>query len=434
MSARAIIVVDDDAHLATLLREHGYPAELVPPGPACLEHVSSLDAAVVLSDVADLPLCQALRERNRHVLPIVVTARREPAMAIAAMRAGAYDYLTKPVSIRGLEHALARAVRHLEVELELERLRDAPLEQPIGFVAEAAATQRMLELVHRIAASDATVLVTGESGAGKERIAAAIHRISDRHAERFVAINCSAMTMSLLESELFGHVRGAFTGADHDRVGLFLYANRGTILLDEVADMPLEMQAKLLRVLQQRTVRPLGSNEEVPLEARIIAATSRDLEAEIAAKRFRKDLYHRINVVAVTVPPLRERREDILPLAQLMLRRCAARIGKSVQGMTPPTAGIVLEYDWPGNVRELESCMERAVTLCRLDCITVDDLPEKLRRSRHTEAAASGGLATLAEMKSSYLRKALALCGGNKSLTARLLDVDRRTISTWCSA
>jgi DNA-binding NtrC family response regulator len=438
MPSRILVVDDEAAMLASTLRQRGYPAEGV-AGHACLDELSCAGRAVVLIDTvpetSGLELCHRLRDRYPRVLPIVLTGRREPDVAIAAMRAGAFDYLTKPVSIPVLEDALARALGHLTMQSELDRLREAPLEQPLAdVVASSPAIQRTLDLARRVAASDATVLVTGESGAGKERIAAAIHRFSSRRHERFVAINCSAMTAPLIESELFGHAAGAFSGADRERVGLFLHAAGGTILLDEVADMPLEMQAKLLRVLQERSVRPLGSDEEVPLHARILAATSRDLEVEVATGRFRQDLYHRINVVAVHVPPLRERREDVLPLAQMMLRRCATRVAKRVETMSPATARALRAYSWPGNVRELENCIERAVAVCRLDQITIDDLPDKIRVASGARGAlapgVTGGFATLTEMKVAYVRKALAVCGGNKSLAARVLGIDRRTITS----
>ena len=434
MPSKILVVDDDAAMLASTLRQRGYPAEGV-AGHACLDVLSCAGQAVVLLDTSGLELCHHLRDRYPRVLPIVLAGRREPDIAIAAMRAGAFDYLTKPVSIPLLEDALSRALGHLTMQVELDRLRDAALEQPMAdVVAASPAIQRTLELARRVASSDATVLVTGESGVGKERVAAAIHRFSARRREPFVAINCSAMTVPLIESELFGHVAGAFSGADRDREGLFLHAAGGTILLDEVADMPLEMQAKLLRVLQERSVRPLGSDEEVPLQARILAATSRDLEAEVAVGRFRQDLYHRINVVAVHVPPLRDRREDILPLAQMMLRQCASRVGKRVETMTPATARALRGYSWPGNVRELENCIERAVAVCRLDQITIDDLPDKIRIACGARGVLAvgiaGGFATLTEMKVAYVRKALAVCGGNKSLAARVLGIDRRTISS----
>src|SRR5262245_43811123 len=437
-----ILVVDDEATTAELLAEslqqRGYAADAVSSGRACLERLASASADVVLIDVmmpemSGIELCQAIREKYRDVLPIVLTGRYGTDVAIAAIRAGAYDYITKPVTIRALEIILARALDHLALQHELDRLRDTSEDAVGGVVGSSAAIRRCLDLVERIASSDATVLITGESGTGKERIARAIHQLSNRRTEPFVAINCGAMPVPLLESELFGHARGAFTGADRRHTGLFVQAAHGTIFLDEVGDMPLEMQAKLLRVLQERSVRPVGSNDEIPLSARVITATNRELEHEVAAKHFREDLYHRINVVAIGVPPLRERVEDILPLAHIMLRRSAARIGKPVRGMTAPTARLLLEYDWPGNVRELENCMERAVALCRLDQITPADLPDKVHLSCAERFVVPGGapeeLVTLGEMQLRYMRKILEVCAGNKSLAARILGIDRRTIS-----
>ena len=441
-AACPILVVDDDlagGELAHALCRRGHAAEWASSGPACLDRLAGGDAAIVLVDVivgemSGLDLCRELRERFGHVLPIVLTARREASLAIAALRAGAYDYVLEPVALDELDAVLARASEELAVRRELDRLRAGPVEPELdGLVAGSPSIEPTLELARRVARSDATILVTGESGAGKERIARAIHAMSERRTEPFVAISSSALTVPLLESELFGHVRGAFSGAERERVGLFLHAGRGTILLDEIAEMPLEVQAKLLRVLQERSVRPLGADEEVPLHARVIAATSRDLELEVVARRFRKDLYHRINVVAVPVPPLRERREDILPLAYHVLSRDAARTGKPVRAITPTAARALLAYDWPGNVRELENCIERAVAVCALDQLAVADLPDRVRLAIAPAALigdAPARLVTLAEMKRDYLRTTLALCRGNKSRAARVLGIDRRTISS----
>jgi two-component system response regulator HydG len=439
-----ILIVDDEPNtgnlLAEVLHQQGYAAEAVSSGRACLDRLSRGGADVVVTDVmmpemTGIELCQELRDQYPHVIPIVVTGAFATDIAIAAIRAGAYDYITKPIKIRSLELAVARALDQVALQHELDRLRSSRIEEPLaGIVGASPALHQTFELVRRVANSDATVLVTGESGTGKELVARAIHQLSDRRDEPFIAINCGAMPAALLESELFGHVRGAFTDALRGRTGLFLQAGRGTILLDEIGDMPIEMQAKLLRVLQERTVRPIGSDEEQPMVARVIAATNRQLDHEVAAKRFREDLFYRINVVAIRVPALRDRHDDILPLAHTMLRRTANRIGKPVQGITPPAARLLLDYDWPGNVRELENCIERAVALCRLDQITADDLPEKLHRSRGSQFAIPGGspdeLVTLGEMKTRYVRRVLSMSNGNKSMAARILGIDRRTIAS----
>jgi two-component system response regulator HydG len=438
-----ILVVDDEVNTAGLLAEsllqRGYSAEGVSSAYACLDRLERSNVDVVLTDVmmpemSGIELCGQLRERHPEVLPIVVTGRYGTDVAIAAMRAGAYDYITKPVKIGALELALGRALAHLSVQHELERLRQLPIDYPdAGITGTSSAIRDTLDLVRRVSRSDATVLVTGESGTGKERIARGIHQLSERRDEPFVAINCGAMPAGLLESELFGHVRGAFTDAAADRPGLFVQAGRGTILLDEVGDMPLEMQAKLLRVLQQRSLRPVGSDQEQPFHARVLAATNRNLEEEVAARRFREDLFHRINVVNIQVPALRERHDDILPIAYRILRRCASRTRKPVHGITPPTASMLLAYDWPGNVRELENCIERAVALCRLDQITVDDLPDKIHLACNSRfvvpVGMADGLPTLSEVRHRYMRKVLAMTRGNKSLASRILGIDRRTIT-----
>src|SRR5688500_14301529 len=239
--------------------------------------------------------------------------------------------------------------------------------------------KHVFEMITRVSSSEATVLISGESGTGKELVARAIHEESDRRNGPFVAINCAAVPPTLLESELFGHVRGAFTDAKKGRDGLFVQAAGGTLFLDEIGELPIEMQPKLLRALQERQVRPVGGNTELPIDVRIIAATNRNLEEDVASSRFREDLFYRINVVTIAVPPLRARDNDILLLAQRFIDECSARVSKKVVGLSSAAAKRLLDYDWPGNVRELENCMERAVTLTTFDRITLDDLPEKIR-------------------------------------------------------
>jgi DNA-binding NtrC family response regulator len=292
--------------------------------------------------------------------------------------------------------------------------------------------KRVFDLVTRVADSEASVLIMGESGTGKELIARAVHEQSSRREGPFLAVNCAAMPPTLLESELFGHARGAFTDAKTSRTGLFEQATGGTLFLDEIGEMPVEMQPKLLRALQERTVRPVGGNADVTFDARIVTATNRDLEAEVDAKRFREDLYYRINVVRVDAPPLRERGSDVLLLATHFVERFAARGGKPVRGIHALAAEKLCAYDWPGNVRELENCIERAVALLRFDEVTVDDLPEKVRQYRADRLVfATDDLAevlTIDELERRYILRVLAICGGNKSRTADLLGLDRRTL------
>jgi two-component system, NtrC family, response regulator AtoC len=434
-----ILVVDDEPREAELvtyaLRRRGHTADHVSSAEECLARMQHAPAELALVDMmmpgmSGVELCHALREQYPETVAIMLTGRGDVGVAVDAMHAGVYDFLTKPLMPSVLELSIGRALAFMSLREQVMSVREcvtADTPEPMS-----GAFRKTLALAHQIAPSDVTVLITGESGTGKERVARAIHAHSPRRVAPFVAVNCSAMPLALLESELFGHARGSFTGAEQDRIGLFLHAGEGTLLLDEIGEMPLEMQAKLLRVLQQRTVRPVGGDTEVQVRARILAATSRDLEAEIAAGTFREDLYHRINVVSIEVPPLRERLEDVLLLAQVMLRRTAIRLGKPVRGLTPAAAQSILEYSWPGNVRELENCIEAAVTLCRLDEITVADLPPPLQRRGAFGAAGeshTAGLLPLLEMKRRYVRTVLAMSGGNKSLTGRLLDVDRRTIT-----
>jgi two-component system response regulator HydG len=288
------------------------------------------------------------------------------------------------------------------------------------------------ELVARVAATETTVLVTGESGTGKELVAKALHVASDRRDGPFVAINCAAMPENLLESELFGHVRGAFTDARSTRLGLLVKASRGTLFLDEIAEMPAGMQAKLLRALQERTVRPVGGDQEQPFSARIIAATNRDLEVEVEERRFREDLFYRINVVRIEVPPLRARGGDILLLAQHFLERYAAQSRRSVVGMTADAADRLASYSWPGNVRELQNCIERAVALAQSERIGATDLPSKIGDQRHGVIASEPNdpleLLSMEEVERRHIHRVLDAVGGNKTLAAQILGFDRRTL------
>jgi len=292
--------------------------------------------------------------------------------------------------------------------------------------------QRVHEVIARVAGSDATIVIQGETGVGKELIARRIHETSLASGGPFVAINCAAVPPTLLESELFGHARGAFTDAKSERAGLFVQANHGTLFLDEIGELPLEIQPKLLRALQERTVRPVGANAEVAFDARIIAASHRDLEDEVEEKRFREDLYYRINVVRVRVPALRERDGDVLELANHFLLQHASRSGKERIGLSPEVAKKLMDYRWPGNVRELENCIARAVAFARYDTLTVDDLPEKIRSYESDRFVVSANdemdIVTLVELERRYVKRVLALFNGNKSRAAQVLGIDRRTL------
>jgi|HubBroStandDraft_1064217.scaffolds.fasta_scaffold01980_7 transcriptional regulator with PAS, ATPase and Fis domain len=318
--------------------------------------------------------------------------------------------------------------------------REAPVVEPVSeaqrpldeIVGTSGPMLAVGELVARVARSETTVLITGESGTGKELVAKALHAASDRRDGPFVAINCAALPENLLESELFGHVRGAFTDARNARLGLLVKASRGTLFLDEIGEMPAGMQAKLLRALQERTVRPVGGDQEQPFSARIIAATNRDLEAEVEEKRFREDLFYRINVVRIEVPPLRARGSDVLLLAQYFLERYATQSRRAVVGLTHEAANLLVRYSWPGNVRELQNCIERAVALARSDRIEAADLPDKIEDSRRVSAVVEASepveLLPMEEVERRHIHRVLEAVAGNKTLAAQILGFDRRTL------
>ena len=442
MKGRALVVDDDQSTcelLAILLRREGLEVEWQSSGIDAIEMVKGRDFDVILTDLGmatfdGAELCERIRSIRPEVPVVVVTGDTSLDAAVSAIRAGAYDFVTKPVAPDLLAVVVARAVQHSQLHQEVKRLRQVvgDTQQPGRILGESRAMKLVLDLVARVADSDASVLIMGESGTGKELIARALHDQSARRAGPFLAVNCAAMPPALLESELFGHVRGAFTDAKSSRTGLFAQAAGGTLFLDEIGDLPLEMQPKLLRALQERKVRPVGGNEEIAFDARVVTATNRDLEVEVEEKRFREDLYYRINVVRVDAPALRNRGGDVLLLAQHFLGRYGARSNKAVRGIHAAAAERLVTYDWPGNVRELENCMERAVALLRFDEVTVDDLPEKIRQYRSDRLVfavdALGEVVTIDELERRYIHRVLALVGGNKSRAATLLGLDRRTL------
>ena len=333
-----------------------------------------------------------------------------------------------------LDVSLQRVTKSLQAaERKLHRHRRAlvrvarDVEEPLGIVTRSVAMRQLVELARRVAKVDSTVLITGESGSGKERIARLLHDESTRAAGPFIAVNCGAITETLLESELFGHARGAFTGATQDRPGLFEAANSGTLLLDEIGEVSPAMQVKLLRALQEREIRRVGENRSRRVDVRVVAATNRDLAHGVASGGFRQDLYYRLKVVELHVPPLRERRDDILPLARVLLADAALRMKRKVSGLLPNTAEQLLRYGWPGNVRELENAMERAVALARGSRIELEDLPEEIRRTLPRETA-SGGVRPLDEVEKEYIVAVLELNKGNQTHTARQLHIGSATL------
>jgi len=302
------------------------------------------------------------------------------------------------------------------------------VEEPLGIVAKSTKMQQVVDLAQRVAKVDATVLITGESGVGKEKIARLVHDESTRAAGPFIAVNCGAITETLLESELFGHARGAFTGASSDRPGLFEAANRGTLLLDEIGEVSAGVQVKLLRVLQEQEIRRVGENKSRQINVRVLAATNRDLAHGVAESTFRQDLYYRLKVVELHVPPLRDRRDDILPLARLLLADAAVRMTREISGLAPSAADQLLRYDWPGNVRELENAMERAVALARGKRVALEDLPEEIRQAFPKPGVRGGTVQALSEIEREYILAVLELNGGNQTRTAKQLEIGSATL------
>lgn len=443
MTRPIILIVDDEKSMCELvasgLGKRGYDSDFRTDGAQALEALREKDYDAVVTDLNlgemhGLELCKQVVANRPETPVIVITAFGDMKTAIAALRAGAHDFINKPIEMEFLARAVRRAIDDRDLLQEVTRLRqEVDRHRPVGdLIGESTPMKRVYDLIRRVSETDASVFITGESGTGKELIARAIHERGDRASRPFVAINCAAVPANLLESELFGHVRGAFTDARTARKGLLAEANGGTLLLDEVGEMPLEMQPKLLRVLQEQEFRPVGGDRSVSVDVRIIAATNRDPEGDVEEGRFREDLYYRLNVVEIHVPPLRARGNDILLLAQRFVRRVAKRLDKPVRGISKEAARRLLEYDWPGNVRELENCVERAVTLTAFDQIIVDDLPERIRTFESKRVVLIDRdiehLLTLEELERRYIERVLATVDDNKSAAARILGVDRRTL------
>ena len=440
---KRVLVVDDVREMCEMLAERlaplGFEVEWRTTPAEALDVLATTDVDVVVTDINmagmnGLELCERIVAAHPDVPVVVITAFGSLDTAIGAIRAGAYDFLTKPFEISVMALVLERAVQHRQLRTEVKRLRATVAEsRRFGtLLGSSTAMQRVYALLDRIADSDASVLIVGESGTGKELVARALHERGRRASGPFVAINCAAMPEGLLESELFGHARGAFTDARAARTGLLVQAGGGTLFLDKIGDLPLGLQPKLLRALQERKVRPVGGDTEVPFDARLVCATNRDLETAVEEKRFREDLYFRINVISVPLPPLRARAGDVLVLAQHFVEVHAAKAGKDVHGLSPAAAERLLAYPWPGNVRELQNCMERAVALTIYTQLTVDDLPEKVREYKRSHVVVAGDdpseLASLEEMEKRYILRVLEVAGGNKTLAAEILGVGRKTL------
>jgi two-component system response regulator AtoC len=440
---RRILIIDDDTSMLETLRadleSRGYEVVVEATPEGALRQLGEGDFSLVLTDInmrgmSGVDLCQEVASLREETPVIVMTAFASIEAAVASIRAGAYDFVTKPFTIDALVLTVERAFKHRDLRDEVKRLRQRvhELHPSDEMVGESAAMKRMYDIISRVADTDATVLVTGESGTGKELVSRAVHERSLRASGPFVAISCAAMPEPLLESELFGHTKGAFTDARAARPGLFAKASGGTLFLDEVGEMPLGMQAKLLRAIQERKVRPVGGDSEIPFDVRIVAATNRDLEAEVQRGGFREDLFYRINVVQVHVPALRSRENDALLLAQSFLKHCSSNRDGRVVGIKSSAAERITSYPWPGNVRELQNCIERAVALAQFDHIGIEDLPERVARSTATRALPETcdptAILSMDEVERRHISQVLVALSGNKASAARLLGMDRRTL------
>lgn len=428
-----ILVVDDDVShctiLQALLRGWGYDVALAYSGRAALEQVREHVFDLVLCDVrmAEMDGIETLKEikvLNPAIPVLIMTAFSSVETAVEALKTGALDYLIKPLDFDHLQTTLENALAYTrEPASELPSVSASQF----GMVGKSPAMQQLLSEIAMVAPSDATVLIHGDSGTGKELVARALHASSARSDKPLVTLNCAALNESLLESELFGHEKGAFTGADKRREGRFVEANGGTLFLDEIGDISPMMQVRLLRAIQEREVQRVGSNQTLSVDVRLIAATHRDLAEEVQAGRFRQDLYYRLNVVTIETPALRQRREDIPLLADHFLQRFAKRNRKAVKGFTPRAMDLLIHYDWPGNIRELENAIERSVVLLTGEYISERELPLAIA-NQPLPFVADRAIQPLVEVEKEVILAALEKTGGNKTEAARQLGITRKTL------
>lgn len=441
MKPRVLVVDDEPAHLKMLeavLCDEGYEVRLVDDGETAVAALEEQFYDLILMDVrmnrmGGIEALKQIKEISPGLPVIMMTAYASVGTAVDALKSGAYDYLTKPLDIDELKILVHKTLHHHQLEQENIFLKEQ-LADRFDFsniIGQSAAMQKLFETMALVAPSDATIIITGDSGTGKELIANAIHQNSPRREKPLIKINCAALPETLLESELFGHEKGSFTGAVKSRKGRFHLAHKGTIFLDEIAEMTAATQAKILRVLQEREFEPLGSSNTVQVDTRVIAATNRNLEEEIKQGRFREDLYFRINVINLNVPPLQYRREDIPLLADFFLKRYAEKNRRLIKGFTPRAIDVLMRYDWPGNIRELENMVERAVIMARSDIITPADLSDTLQaldyENQQSEIDLSPGR-SLKDVEKEMILRTLEMAEGNRTHTAKILGISRRTL------
>jgi two-component system response regulator AtoC len=437
-----ILIAEDEKQaresLCALLEDEGYKIYAAADGNEAARILGAVNLEAALIDIRmpgkdGLALLRELRDHPDPPAVLIMTAYGTSAVAIEAMAIGAFDYLTKPLNFDELRIQLQRAIenRRRVHELEVYRIEEGT-HQEVEIIGSSPAMQKLYKLIGQTAPTDSTVLIRGESGTGKEVVAYAIHRHSLRSGQRLVKVNCASIPETLLEAELFGHERGAFTGATQRRIGKFEFADGGTIFLDEIGELTPSTQVKLLRVLQDHCIERLGSNQTLPLDVRVLTATNRDLETAVREGLFREDLYYRLNVMSIVIPPLRERRGDIVELAQFLLRRSAARLRLPVPTISGEAQQVLIRNDWPGNVRELEHCLERALILSRSGVI----LPEHVELAAPTPAAdpldafslADGLHEAVRNLERRLIERALAAASGNRTRAAQMLKINRRLL------
>ncbi len=435
MALYRILVVDDEETqremLGGFLKKEGYSVSLADSGEEALKICQDKFFEVALIDLKmpgmdGIGLLSKLKEINPEIQVIVMTAYASIETAVEAMKQGAFNYVNKPVDLEELRITIKKALENQKILTENKYLKEQLNEKykDLKIIGESKAIKEVLSTVARVAKSDSTVLIRGESGTGKELVARAIHALSDRDNQRFISLSCAAIPETLLESELFGYEKGAFTGATRRKEGRFELADSGTLFLDEIGDLSLETQVKLLRVIETQEFERLGGEETIKVDVRIISATNQDLEKKIKEKSFREDLYYRLNVISIFIPPLRERKEDILPLVDYFIQKSNQKTGKNIQGLTREAKDILFSYPWHGNIRELENVIERATVLSRGEAIDKSDLAH-LSFQRIDEISST---LLLKDLEKSHILKALEKTGGNLSQASELLGIHRNTL------
>jgi two-component system, NtrC family, response regulator PilR len=439
-----IIVVDDEPgmreFLEIMLEKEGYSVETTADGRKAVEKIESRPFDLAIVDIQmpvmnGIEVLKRINEKKTDTTAIMITAFASHETAIEAMKLGAYDYITKPFKIDEIKLVIKKALEKRRLERENSRLRKE-LETKYGFgniIGRSSAILKVFDLIKRVAELKVNILITGESGTGKELVARAIHYTGIRQQGPFVPVNCGAIPETLMESELFGYRRGAFTGATRDKKGLFEEADGGTIFLDEIADLPIHLQVKLLRVLEDKTARPLGGTEPVPIDVRVVAATNKNLEEEVAKGRFREDLFYRLNVIKIVLPPLRERKEDISPLALHFIDKYSCEMQKEIRGISPKALEVLESYNYPGNVRELENMIARGVALEASNVIRRETLPQPVNEVNSLDIG-SGFSSTasldilLNDIEKKMIEKSLRSTDGNKTEAAKLLGITLRSL------